>query len=74
MREEFLEFGIQLAGQRLVVGEDQGRTVHPGDDIGHGEGLAGAGGAFQNLFFLARLQAADQFVDRFRLIPGRMER
>ena len=74
VREEFLEFGIQLAGQGLVVGKDQCRPVYPGNDIGHGKGFAGAGGTFQNLFFFSFLQPADQLVNRFRLIPGRMKR
>ena len=53
--------------------KDQRRTVYPFNDIGHREGLAGAGGTFQDLFTSAFLKTSDQFVDRLRLIAGRPE-
>ena len=40
LREELAELGVELGGQRLVVGEDEGRLVVLGDDMGHGVRLA----------------------------------
>ena len=68
MGKEFLEFAVQLSCQRLVVREHQGRAIDPCDDVRHGKGLAGAGGAFKNLFFFSFLQPSDQRIDRRRLI------
>ncbi len=42
-REEGLELPVELGGQGLVVGDDQGGPVHGGDDVRHREGLPGAG-------------------------------
>ena len=43
--EELLELAVKLRRQRLVVGNDQRGSLHPLNDVGHGEGLAGAGDA-----------------------------
>ena len=43
VREKLLELRTELGGQRLVVSQHQRRTLHPFDDLGHGEGLAAAG-------------------------------
>ena len=42
MREKRLELAVQLRSQRLVVAQDQGRTLEALDDIGHREGLPGS--------------------------------
>ena len=49
--EELFELVIELGGEGLVVGEDEGGAVGLLDDLGHGEGLAGAGDAEQDLVF-----------------------
>jgi hypothetical protein len=54
------------------VGQDQRRAVGGLDDLGHGEGLARAGHAQQHLVPLARREAAEQFVNRPRLISLRL--
>ena len=60
VREELLEFRIQLAGERLIVRKDQRRLVHLRDHIGDRKGLAGTGGAKQHLFLLAAANAFHQ--------------
>ena len=45
LREEFLELAVELPGQGLIVRYDQSGLVQSLDDVGHGEGLAGAGDA-----------------------------
>ena len=45
--EEGLELVVELRGEGLVVREDERRAVGLLDDLGHGEGLAGAGDAEQ---------------------------
>jgi hypothetical protein len=42
----------------------------PGDDVGHGEGLAGAGDAEERLVAVPVLDRANQFFDGLGLIPG----
>jgi hypothetical protein len=45
--------GIVLGGEGLVVGEDERGAVGLLDDLGHGEGLAGADDAEQDLVLVA---------------------
>ena len=71
-REKLLELAAELGSQGLVVGQDQGGTIEPGDDICHGEGLARAGNTQQHLLIQAVFQAHHQIVDGLRLVPGRM--
>ena len=70
VREEALELAVELGGQGLVVGEDQGRPLGRLDDLGHGEGLAGAGDAQQHLVPLALLDARHQLGDGGGLVAG----
>ena len=72
VREEGFELAIELGGERLVGGEDQGRALGRLDDLGHGEGLAGAGRAEQDLVALAGLDALDEFGDRRALVARRL--
>ena len=51
--EEFLEFAVELGGQGLVVRHHQRGPLLLLDDVGHGEGLAGAGHAHEHLVLLA---------------------
>ena len=72
VREEFTHLAVELGRQGLVGGQDQGRPLYGLDDIGHGEGLAGAGHPQQGLMGKTILQAFQQFTDGDGLIPGRL--
>jgi hypothetical protein len=69
-REEVLELGIELGGQRLVRREDDRGALRRLDHLGHGEGFARAGDAEQHLAALARRQALDEVLDGGRLVAG----
>src|SRR4029079_13766558 len=71
--KEILEFGVELGGQSLVVGHDQGGLLDLGDDIGDGERLAGASRAEQNLVLVAALQALNKLGDGVGLVAGGLE-
>ena len=47
--EEVFELLVELSGEGLVVGNDEGGLAIVRDDIGHGKGLAGAGDTEQSL-------------------------
>ena len=49
VREKVLEFPVELGGQGLVVGDDQGGPLDGLNHVGHGEGLAGTGNAEEDL-------------------------
>ena len=68
--EKFLEFAVELSGQRLVVRHDQRGPLHRLNDVGHGESLARSGHAHQDLLFFAGLQAGYQGFDGLGLISG----
>ena len=68
LREKFAELVVELGGQRLVGGQHQRRTAATGNDIGHGEGLAGAGHAQQYLFRHTGFQIGHQGIDGLRLV------
>ena len=72
-RKEGLELPVELGGKGLVVGDDQGGSVHGGDDVRHREGLPGTGHPEEDLMLLSALQPCDQFGDRLRLIPPRLK-
>ena len=74
VREEALELGVKLRGQRLVMRDDQRGPVHVPDDVGDGEGLARAGDAQQHLVLRAGQQPFRQLRNRLRLVPGRLVR
>jgi hypothetical protein len=69
--EELLELVIELGGEGLVVGEDEGGAVGGLDDLGHGEGLAGAGDAEQDLVALAGAQTGEELLDGAGLVSFR---
>ncbi len=71
--EELLEFAVELGGQRLVVRHHQRGPLLLLDDVGHGEGLAGAGHAHEHLVLGAGLEPVDQGFDGLRLVPGGLE-
>ncbi len=72
LREEFLELAVELPGQGLIVRYDQSRLVQCLDDVGHGEGLAGAGDAQQGLELVAFLEALHQLCDCPGLVARRL--
>ena len=71
--EEFAELGAELGREGFVVGEDEGRAVAVGDDVGHGERLAGAGDAEEGLPAHAPLDALGEAFDGLGLVTGRVE-
>jgi hypothetical protein len=72
-REEALELAVELRGQRLVRGEDDGRALGFLDHLGHGEGLAGAGRAQKHLVLVQIADALRQLGDRGGLVAGGFE-
>jgi hypothetical protein len=66
--EQLAELEVQLVRQRLVVGHHQRRATDALDDIGHGEGLAAAGDAQQDLCGIAAKDTSGQFLDGSGLI------
>ncbi len=68
-RKEGLELPVELGGEGLVVGDDEGGPVHGGDHVRHREGLPGTGHAEENLVMITLLQPLDEAGDRLRLIP-----
>ena len=74
VREELAKLGIELRGERLVVGQHQRRLVVVGDGPGDGRGLAGAGRAEQDLVAQPLGQPVRQALDGGRLVSGRLER
>ncbi len=71
--EEALELAVELGGQRLVGGEDQGRTLRLLDHLSHGEGLARAGDAEQYLIALTGIDLGHKLGNRGRLVAFRLE-
>ena len=57
--EEGFELVVELGGEGLVVREDEGGAVDLLDDLGHGEGLAGAGDAEQDLVLFAGVRGRE---------------
>ena len=68
VREECLEFLVELRRERLVVREDQRRLAHVLDDVRHRECLAGTGDPEERLELFSVLEAVCQFFNRFRLV------
>ena len=50
------------------MGEDEGGAVELGDDLGHGEGLAGAGDAEQDLGGFSGVDAGGELADGVGLV------
>ena len=68
LRKELLHLPVELAGQGLVMGDDQGRLVQGRDDIGHREGLARPRDAQKGLELVAFPESPDQVFDGGRLV------
>ena len=71
--EERPEFAVELGRERLVRGKDQRRPLDFLDHLGHGESLARAGDAEQNLGAVLALDALDDVGDRLRLVALGLE-
>ena len=69
--EERFEFVIELGGQGFVVRQDQRGTAGFFDDLGHGEGFAGAGDSEQDLVLFTVEDAAEELIDGRRLVAAR---
>ena len=70
--EELLELVVELRGEGFVVGEDERGAVELADDLGHGEGLAGAGDAEEDLILFAGGDAGDELADGAGLVALRL--
>ena len=68
VREERLEFLIELGGERLVVRENERRLADILDDVCHRECLAGTGHAEERLELFAVLETFGQFFNGFGLV------
>ena len=62
------ELVVELGGEGFVVREDEGGALQLLDDLGHGEGFAGAGDAEEDLVFFAGVDAGDEFGDGSGLV------
>ena len=71
--EELAELGVELGGQRLVVGQDQRGLLVLFDDPGDAGRLSGPGGSEQGLVSRALGEALAQALDGGRLVPGGLE-
>jgi len=54
-REQLLELAVKLGRQGLVWRNDKGRLLYPGNDVGHGKGLARTGHSKQDLVLVTAL-------------------
>ena len=70
LREEGFELVVELGGERLIVREDDRGAVELLDHLGHGEGLAGAGDAEEDLIAVAIAEAANELRDGFGLVAA----
>ena len=71
VREEGLEFAVELRGEGFVVAEYQGRSLEPFYDVGHSERLAGAGDSKKSNVTDSRVKGGAQLLDCLRLVSGR---
>ena len=71
LRKKLLHLAVELAGQCLVVGNDQRGLVERLNDIGHCKSLAGSCHAQQGLKLISFFKSFYQFLDRFGLVAGR---
>ena len=73
-RKILFELTVQLRRERLVVRNNQCRTVQLCDDIGHRKCLAGPGDAEKRLELFAGAETVHQLRNRLRLVAGRLIR
>ena len=70
VREERLQLAAQLGRERLVVRDDERRHLHLLNDRGHGERLAAARNAQQDLILQPGFDAFRQCLDGLGLVSG----
>jgi hypothetical protein len=73
VREKFLELGIKLGSQSLIVADDQRGTVYLLDNIGHGEGFATSGNPQQSLGKVILPKPPEKSVYGLGLVSGRLK-
>src|SRR4029077_6559553 len=73
LRKKALHLAVELRGERLIRRQDDRRAPGAGDDMRHRERLARAGHPQEHLIALTPRQPLAQFVDRLRLVAGRLE-
>ena len=73
VREELSKFGVELSGQRLVVGQDQRRLLHLLDHLRYDVRLAGAGSTQQRLVLVSLADTLHQRCNGLRLVAGRLK-
>ena len=73
VREEFLEFAVELGSQCLVVRDDECGFLHLLDHIGHGEGFSRAGDPQENLMRKPLKDALAKHFDGLRLVALRFK-
>ena len=71
--EKLLHLAVKLGRQGLVGRQHQRRTLHGGDDVGDGEGLAAAGDTEQGLMRQTGVETFHQTADGLRLVAGGLE-
>ena len=69
-REELPHLPVELGGQSLVGGQDEGRALHLLDQVCNREGLARAGDAEQGHARLAVVHAFHETANSLGLVPG----
>jgi hypothetical protein len=74
VREESLQFAVELRRERLVVRQNERRQADVLDDVCHRHRLAGAGDAEEGLEPIAALETRGQLGDGLWLITRRLER
>jgi len=71
--KKLFEFIEELGGQGLVGGYNKRWPFRPGNDVGHGKGLAGTGNTEEYLVFIAFLQGMGEGFNGLRLVAKRFE-
>jgi len=71
--EELAELGVELGGEGLVVGEDEGRPAMAGDDLGDRVRLPRPGRPEEGLEAHSPGETVGEALDRLGLVAGRFE-
>jgi hypothetical protein len=66
--KKLFEFIEELSGQGLIWGYNKGGPLCPGNDVGHGKGLAGTGNTEEYLVLVAFLQGTGEGLNGLRLV------
>ena len=71
LREEFLEFTVELGRQSLIVRYDQRGLLELGDYVRHRKSLAGTRDTEERLGLVSFTEAFDKLADGLGLVTGR---